>query len=510
MAMAALLIANHGATATLNAQSEKRNPPPEKEIALPKTTVGKIAENFLAAINSGSLEKTDAFVENHLATELWQQMTPEKYRSLLGKIQKQSGDLTVERIFMADEKNLRVLVASAKAKAKVGLEIVLDKKAERAVLLWIHHFPPQKGPAPFPTGSLDESAQAKAIEKFLDEASEIGLHSGAVLVAKGDKVLVHKAWGYAHSGKNLPNSTDMQYGTASVGKMFTAVAIAQLHQAGKLEYTDTIAKYFPDYPNKEAAAKVQIQHLLAHTGGLGDPFDSPKLANSKNYRHQSDWFETFAEKPLAFEPGARHEYSNGGFIVLAAIVEKITGQLFTEYLKEHVFVPAGMDSTGLTTATRKLPVSVPHAVTVLEDPLGVNGPQPKAEEKEGEDGVGMGGWTSTTMDLFRFARAVRTNKLLSDSNTVDITTGKVSFIPAPMNVKYCYGFYEMPVGKDRMVGHSGGGGDLGMGAEVEVLWDSGYTIVLLSNHGLEPARRVTHTLARFLAGQNDWRQTTQN
>jgi hypothetical protein len=77
-------------------------------------------------------------------------------------------------------------------------------------------------------------------------------------------------------------------------------------------------------------------------------------------------------------------------------------------------------------------------------------------------------------------------------------------------VKYCYGFYEMPVGKDRMVGHSGGGGDFGVGAEIEMLWDSGYTIVLLSNHGLEPARRVTHTLARFLAGQNNLGQTARN
>lgn len=437
-------------------------------------------------------------------------MTPEKYRSLLRKIQEQSGDLKVDRIFMADDRNLRVLVASAKAKAKVGLEIVLDQKGERAVLLWIHHFPPQKGPAPFPSGTLDEQAQAKAIEHYLDEAFELGHHSGAVLVAKGDQVLLDKAWGYAHRGTKTPNTTEMQYGTASVGKMFTAVAIAQLYQAGKLEYTDTIAKFFPDYPNKEAASRVQIQHLLAHTGGLGDPFDSPKLANRKNYQTQSEWFETFADKPLAFEPGARHEYSNGGFIVLSAIVEKITGQRFTDYLKEHVFAPAGMDSTGLTTASRRLPVSVPHAVTVLEDPLGVHGPQPKEDKKEGEDGVGMGGWTSTTMDLFRFARAVRTNKLLSESNTVDITTGKVSFIPAPMNVKYCFGFYEMPVGKDRMIGHSGGGGDSGVGAEVEMLWDSGYTIVLLSNHGLEPARRVTHTIARFLAGQSDLRQAARN
>ncbi|MGZ8921215.1 MAG: serine hydrolase domain-containing protein, partial [Limisphaerales bacterium] len=254
--------------------------------------------------------------------------------------------------------------------------------------------------------------------------------------------------------------------------------------------------------NKEAAQRVRISHLLEHSGGIADPFDSPKLTNSHNYRLQSDYFETFADKPLAFEPGARHEYSNGGYIVLAAIVERISGQKFTEYLQANVFEPAGMKHTGLTTATEKLPVSVPHAITVAADPLGLKGPQPKAASKPAEDGVGMGGWTSTTADLFRFARALRTYKLLDETHTRDVTTGKIQFMPKPMNVKYCYGFYEVPVSGDRLIGHSGGGGDLGVGAEVEMLWDGDYTIVILSNTGLEEARRNAHVIARFLAAQN--------
>jgi hypothetical protein len=70
-----------------------------------------------------------------------------------------------------------------------------------------------------------------------------------------------------------------------------------------------------------------------------------------------------------------------------------------------------------------------------------------------------------------------------------------------MDIKYCYGFYEMPIAGDRLVGHSGGGGDLGIGAEVEMLWNTDYTIIILSNAGIEEARRATHTIARFLASQ---------
>lgn len=470
---------------------------------LPKTNVGKVAERFLAAINSADPSETDKFVDESITEIPSTQMTREKYHAMLRKLREQSGDLTVERIFMADEKNLRLLIASAKAGKKVGLEIVLpEETSTQASWLWIHHFP-GKGPAPFPTETLAESAQIEALEKYLSESERLGIHSGAVLVARGDSVLLDKAWGFAHSTSKTPNLTKMQYGTASVGKMFTAVAISQLHQAGKLEYSDMIAQHLPDYPNKEAARKVQIRHLLAHTAGLGDPFDSPKLANSKSYKRQSDWFETFAEKPLAFEPGDHHEYSNGGYIVLAAIVEKLSGLSFTEYLKKNVFEPAGMRQTGLTTASEKLPVSVPHAVKIVDDPLGLKGPQPKASESVAEDGVGMGGWTSTTSDLFKFARALRSFKLLNEVNTREITTGKVAFIPPPMDVKYCYGFYEMPIGQERMVGHSGGGGDLGMGAEVEMLWNSEHTIIVLSNHGLEEARRTAHDIARFLVHQRE-------
>jgi D-alanyl-D-alanine carboxypeptidase len=406
---------------------------------LPETNVGKLAEKLLAAVNSTDAAATDRFVSESITETPWNQMTREKYRAMLARLREQSGDLTVERIFMADKRNLRVMVGSAKAGKRVGLEIVLPAKdSAQACWLWIHHFPGQ-GPAALPKESIGEAEQIDALEKYLNDSARFGTHSGAVLIARDDTVLLDKAWGFAHSTSKKPNLTKMQYGTASVGKMFTAVAIAQLQQAGKLEYSDTIARHIPDYPNKEAANKVQIRHLLAHTAGLGDPFDSPKLANSKKYQRQSDWFETFAEKPLAFEPGDHHEYSNGGYIVLAAIIEKISGLSFTEYLKKNVFEPAGMRETGLTTASEKLPVSVPHAVTIVEDPLGLNGPQPKAAEKPAEDGVGMGGWTSTTTDLFRFARALRTFKLLNETNTSDITSGKVAFIPPPMDVKYCYG-----------------------------------------------------------------------
>src|SRR6186713_2739460 len=140
--------------------------PPE----LPKTTVGNIAEKFLAAVNSADPSETDKFVDETITEVPSNQMTREKYRQMFRKLREQSGDLTVERIFMADKMNLRVLIASAKAEKKVGLEIVLpEANSTQACWLWIHHFP-GKGPAPFPTESLGESAQIEALEKYLSES----------------------------------------------------------------------------------------------------------------------------------------------------------------------------------------------------------------------------------------------------------------------------------------------------------------------------------------------------
>ncbi len=131
-----------------------------------------------------------------------------------------------------------------------------------------------------------------------------------------------------------------------MNKMFTAVAIVQLVQKGKIHLDDPLIKYLPDYPNKDLATKVTIQHLLTHTGGTGDFFGPEFDAHRLELRTSQDYVKLYGSRPLRFEPGTKYEYSNYGFLLLGLVIEKASGQPYYDYVRDHIYKPAGMTSTG--------------------------------------------------------------------------------------------------------------------------------------------------------------------
>jgi CubicO group peptidase (beta-lactamase class C family) len=184
------------------------------------------------------------------------------------------------------------------------------------------------------------------LSKHLDELAAQDEFSGTVLIAKNGKLLFAHAYGYANHAFKVPNKLDTKFNLGSMGKMFTAVSILQLAQAGKLSLDDKLIKLVPDYPDKDIASKITIYQLLTHTSGLGDMFneqyqDTPKDKFDTIQAH----LPLFTGKPLLFEPGTKWSYSNAGFIVLGLVIERVSGQSYYEYVREHVFKPAGMTST---------------------------------------------------------------------------------------------------------------------------------------------------------------------
>src|SRR5262249_39312962 len=146
--------------------------------------------------------------------------------------------------------------------------------------------------------------------------------SGVVLVAKNDRILFERAYGFANHAFNAPNKTDTKFNLASMGKMFTGASILQLAEQGKLSLDDTVLKVVPDYPNKDAASKVTIHQLLTHTAGMPDYVGKEFMQAPKNQFTSVDSFlRMFVDKPLQFEPGTQFSYSNGGFIVLGKVIE---------------------------------------------------------------------------------------------------------------------------------------------------------------------------------------------
>lgn len=309
---------------------------------------------------------------------------------------------------------------------------------------------------------------------FLEAACASDSFSGAVLIARDEKPIFRRACGVANRSGSVPNQVTTKFNLGSMNKMFTAIAVAQLAEQGKLSFNDVVGKYLPDYPNRAVAEKVTIHHLLTHTSGMGDFFNDKFFASQANFQRVTDYLPVFASDPLAFEPGQRFQYSNAGFILLGAIIEKVTGQSYYEYVRRHIFKPAGMSDTGFYPSVGELPDSaIPY--TSLGPTGPVQGPRHVARRDELRGGPAGGGY-STVDDLLKFSIALRKHKLLSPEYTALVTTGKVI---TPFG-KYGYGFGDVTFNGNRSFGHNGGAP--GISAQLDIYPDLGYTVIVLSNY----------------------------
>jgi CubicO group peptidase (beta-lactamase class C family) len=267
------------------------------------------------------------------------------------------------------------------------------------------------------------------------------------------------------------------------------VSILQLVQQGKLSVDDRLITVLPDYPDKDIANKVTIYQLLTHTSGFGNYFRSKLYQNTPKDRFDTlaAHLPLFVGEPLLFEPATRWSYSNSGFIVLGLVIEKLSGETYNDYVRKHVFPPAGMTSTdnyqphddvpnfaiGYTTP----PKAAEPGRRALDFPGGLPPAAPRITNVDFlEPSVSAGGGYSTVEDMLRFSRALQGCKLLDKVRTDLIMTGKVA---TPRAGKYGFGMGEEFVDGVRIVGHNGGGA--GIHSNLDMYPDLGYTAVVLTN-----------------------------
>ena len=200
-------------------------------------------------------------------------------------------------------------------------------------------------PAEFALARLSESDLVAAVRAELDQQVAADHFAGAVMLAKNAKTVFSGAYGLADRDRKIKNELNTRFRIGSMNKMFTAVSTLQLVQAGKLKLTTTVGEVLPDYPNKDVASKVTIHHLLTHTGGTGDFFGPEFDAHRLELRTLQDYVNLYGKRGLAFEPGSKWEYSNYGFLLLGVIVQKVSGEDYYDYVRTHVFSPAGMTSS---------------------------------------------------------------------------------------------------------------------------------------------------------------------
>lgn len=335
-------------------------------------------------------------------------------------------------------------------------------------------------PVEFAVPRTSEPDAIAALKSEIERRVAADRFSGAVMISKNGKPVFSGAYGLADRDKKTKNDLDTQFRIGSMNKMFTAVSTLQLVQSGKLKLNGTVGEYLPDYPNKDLASKVTIHHLLTHTGGTGDFFGPEFDKHRLELKSLQDYVALYGQRGLEFEPGARWDYSNYGFLLLGVIVQKVSGQDYYEYVREHVYKPAGMSSTD----------SLPEDQTVVKRSVGYMKDRANDAWKPNTDtlpyrGTSAGGGYSTVGDLQKFAEALRENKLLDAKHVAMLTTGKAD---TGSGDKYAYGFMDQTSAGVRSYGH--GGGAPGMNGELAIYPESGYVVAVLANVDPPAAQRI--------------------
>ncbi len=322
-----------------------------------------------------------------------------------------------------------------------------------------------------PPAHLSEGELISVVRQKLAQDTASDHFAGAVLIAHNGKPVFAEAYGLSDREYKIPNTLKTRFRIGSLNKVFTAVATLQLVQQGKLGLDDPVGKYLTDYPNKDIATKVTIHQLLTHTGGTGDLFGPEFDAHRLELRTHQDYVKLYGNRGPSFEPGSRSEYSNYGFLLLGAIIEKVSGESYYDYVRKHVYTPAGMTSTGSEPEDQAVPDrSIGYTATGTTNGLRPNtGMLPYR-------GTSAGGGYSTVEDLLSFVNAVQQNKLLNAHYTEVLTVGKVK---TPGGCLVASGFADCEINGVRFFGM--GGGSIGMNADLEVCPGTGYVVAVLAN-----------------------------
>ncbi len=342
-----------------------------------------------------------------------------------------------------------------------------------------------------PAAAAPADRFASAAGRHLAALAKSDALSGVVLIAKNGKAVFAHAYGLANRADGIPNRVDTRFNMASMGKMFTAVAVLQLVEAGKIaSLQDKVGKYLPAYPNKAVREQVTLAQLLTHTSGMGNFWEQMADKAKDRYSAVSDYVPLFADEKLQFEPGKGFAYSNNGFTVLGLIIEAVSGKTYFDYVRQNIYHPCGMADT--------------EAYEMDEPVARMATGYSRSMEKPGQlvsniyvlpfKGGPAGGAYTTAGDLLKFADALMGFRLLNRDDTELLTRGKVDYGTR----RYAYGFTEETINGHRLIGH--GGGNTGIADELMIFTDLGYTVVILTNGDVENFWDVQNFVKRELMG----------
>lgn len=471
-----LILALAGAIAVHGGYVLAQGGPPSVEF--PQTVAGTKLQGFVTAFNTGDEDAWRNWIlEDPKAVD-----SPAVFERRLNFFGTLHGDLGGVEVVQVTSRSDFVVTAVLRALHParefewVDMMMTFDSLPPHSWLTFSVR-PTEDPRVKLPGGKLSDEQIARYLDEYIDGLVEEDRFSGAILITHSGEPIYESVHGLACKRYDVPNRIDTKFNLGSMDKMFTGVAIGQLAQEGRLSFDDKVGKYLPDYPNEEVREKVTIHQLLTHTSGLGNYWD--ELFDSKwwEVRTVQQYADLFAEKPLEFEPGARFSYSNAGPIVLGLIIEEISGQSYYDYVRQHIYEPAGMINSGCFEVDKDEP-NLAIGYTHMDYDGSVDPDHWRNNLfLHAIKGGPAGGGYSTVGDLVKFAAALQSNVLLNEEYTDIVTTGKVPMGP---DAKYAYLFGDETENGQRFIGHNGGAP--GINAELAIFTNSGYTVAVLANY----------------------------
>ena len=308
-----------------------------------------------------------------------------------------------------------------------------------------------------------QAAKSERLDTIAKSYTAGNAFMGAVLVVEGDRTLLDKGYGSANLEWDIPNAPDVRFRLGSLTKQFTAALVLLLQQDGKLRIEDPVGKYLPDAP--KAWEKITLANLLGHTSGIPN-FTSDKAFEtwSMSAHTHAEEIAFFRDKPLDFEPGSKYAYSNSNYEVLGVVIESVSKKDYGPLLRERLFEPLGMASTGLDMDELILPKRAqgyqPAAVGLSH-----------ARSESLTVPWAAGSLYSTTGDLLRWERGLFGGKVLDEASLKAMTTAG----------KGNYGLGVQVLRRDGVEIVQHGGGIEGFNTQLVCVPARGITVVVLGN-----------------------------
>ena len=297
--------------------------------------------------------------------------------------------------------------------------------------------------------NTDPSLAAK-LDRLVAAYTKLGRFSGAVLVAQDGKEIFSTGAGLASIEYAVPNTPTTKFVIASLSKQFTAAAILKLESEGKLSVNDAISKHWPDYP-KPQGDQVTIHHLLTHSSGIPSLYRRdgiPEITDGKcDPIAYKDLIALFKDRELQFTPGTKYRYSNSGYMVLAGLIEKISGMKYEDYLRQKLFEPAAMSDSGFDISGIKIvPQLARPYIGYAPDIVRVPPEHPTWS-------IGAGGIYTTVKDLLKWDHALSAGKILPPEQLKKYFEPHIA-TDSPKSF-YSYGWFIQEMHGHKVIRHNG-------------------------------------------------------